>query len=223
MKNAIAYYRVSTARQGESGLGLEAQVSSVKQFCTEHGYTLGREFTEIESGKRNDRPILAEAIKHANKEGVTLVIAKLDRLARSVAFIATLMETKVEFRAADVPEANRLLLHILAAVGEAEAKAISDRTKAALSAAKARGVKLGASNPACRNLTAEAGLAGAASVRKAAKARDATMLPEIMALRAKGASYSEIAEALNAAGHTTPSGGSLSVMSVFRILKRNAR
>lgn len=138
----VSYIRVSTQRQGSSGLGLSAQRSAVQQFCKQHGSTMVREFREVESGRNNDRAVLHEAIAYAKRAKATLLIAKLDRLARNVAFIANLMESGIEFRACDVPEANRLLLHIMAAVAEAEAKAISDRTRVALQAAKERGRRL---------------------------------------------------------------------------------
>src|SRR5271155_3430985 len=139
----ISYLRVSTARQGESGLGLEAQRDAVTGYLNGGDWTLVREVVEVESGKRNDRPAIAEALSLCRLHNATLVIAKLDRLARNVHFISSLMESGVEFVAVDFPQANRLTVHILAAVAEHEAAMISARTKAALGAAKARGVKLG--------------------------------------------------------------------------------
>ena len=139
----VSYLRVSTARQGTSGLGLEAQRAAVAGFLNGGDWTLVQEVLEVESGKRNDRPALATALKLCRKHRATLVIAKLDRLARNVAFISNLMESGVEFVAVDMPQANRFVVHILAAVAEQEAEAISKRTKAALAAAKARGTKLG--------------------------------------------------------------------------------
>jgi DNA invertase Pin-like site-specific DNA recombinase len=138
----VSYLRVSTARQGASGLGLEAQRSAVAGYPQGEDWTLVREVVEIENGKRNDRPALAEALRLCRRQRATLVIAKLDRLARNVVFIATLMEEKVPFVAVDMPSANDLTVHILAAVAQDEAKRISDRTKAALTAAKVRGTKL---------------------------------------------------------------------------------
>ena len=136
----VAYYRVSTQRQGRSGLGLEAQQTLVRDFLNGGDWRLVAEVTEVEIGKRNDRPKLAEALKLCRLHGAVLVIAKLDRLARNVAFISNLMESGVEFHAVDFPHANRLTVHILAAVAEHEAKMISERTKAALAAANRRGV-----------------------------------------------------------------------------------
>jgi DNA invertase Pin-like site-specific DNA recombinase len=138
----VCYLRVSTDRQGQSGLGLEAQRKAVLDFRNGGQWKLADEFVEVESGKRSDRPQLAAALA-CKRLKARLVVAKLDRLARNVAFISRLMERGVEFVAADMPFANKLTIHILAAVAEHEREAISARTKAALAAAKARGVKLG--------------------------------------------------------------------------------
>lgn len=141
--NFVAYYRVSTAKQGESGLGLEAQKAAVLQYLNGGDWTLLEEFVEIESGKRKNRPQLNAALALCRKKKATLVIAKLDRLARNLHFISGLMESRIEFLAVDNPTANRLTVQILAAVAEEEARAISVRTKAALASAKARGITLG--------------------------------------------------------------------------------
>jgi DNA invertase Pin-like site-specific DNA recombinase len=139
----VAYYRVSTAKQGKSGLGRDAQVRAVHDYLNGGEWELVGEFEEVETGKKSDRPELAKALAAAKRHKATLVIAKLDRLARNVHFISGLMETKVKFVACDMPEATPFMLHIYAAVAEQEARAISARTKAALAAAKVRGVKLG--------------------------------------------------------------------------------
>src|ERR1700710_103004 len=139
----VSYLRVSTVRQGASGPRREAQRAAVAGFLNTGDWTLVEEVLEVESGKRKDRPALAAALKLCRKHKATLVIAKLDRLARNVAFISNLMESGVEFVAVDMPQANRFVVHILAAVAEQEAEAISKRTKAALAAAKARGTQLG--------------------------------------------------------------------------------
>jgi DNA invertase Pin-like site-specific DNA recombinase len=139
----VAYYRVSTDRQGRSGLGLEAQRSAVEDFLNGGRWHLVGEFTEVESGKRNSRPELLKAMALCRKRKAKLVIAKLDRLSRNVAFIAALMESKVEFVAVDNPHATKLTIHILSAVAEHEREMIAARTKAALQAAKRRGVRLG--------------------------------------------------------------------------------
>src|ERR1700755_90925 len=144
----VAYYRVCTAAQGRSGLGLEAQRSAVEGYCRGRDCQLLSEFTEVESGKRNDRPELAKALHHAKVTGATLVIAKLDRLSRNVAFLAALQESGTRFVCADMPEANERTIHIMAAVAQAERKMISQRTRDALAAAKARGAVLGNPNGA---------------------------------------------------------------------------
>jgi DNA invertase Pin-like site-specific DNA recombinase len=133
----VGYYRVSTAKQGASGLGLEAQREAVRRHATSARGVIVANFTEIESGKRNDRPQIAAALAACRARKATLVIAKLDRLARNVAFISNLMESGVDFVACDNPNANRLTIHILAAIAEHERAMISERTKAALAAAKA--------------------------------------------------------------------------------------
>jgi len=144
MKRAVAYYRVSTKRQGRSGLGLKAQQTAIKNFVAYNGYAVDHNFVEIESGKVNKRPVLQRAIKSCKENKATLLIAKLDRLSRSVRFISTLMESGVKFKIVDNPDATKLLIHILAAVAEDERDKISQRTKEALQAAKARGVIIGA-------------------------------------------------------------------------------
>src|SRR3954471_20698344 len=138
----VAYYRVSTERQGRSGLGLEAQQQAVRSYLNGGSWRLVAEVVEVESGKRSDRPKLSEALRLAKLHRATLIIAKLDRLARNVAFVSSLMESGVEFTAVDFPQANRLTIHVLAAVAEHEVAMISARTKAALAAAKARGTPL---------------------------------------------------------------------------------
>ena len=144
MKKAITYYRVSTERQGESGLGLEAQEKTVRDFAKANQYEVQGEFIEVESGKKNDRPLLIEALEHCKREKAVLLIAKLDRLGRNLAFISQLMESGVEFKAVDNPFASKLVVHIMAAFAEHERDQISERTTAALKAAKNRGVVLGA-------------------------------------------------------------------------------
>src|SRR5829696_4003827 len=139
----ISYLRVLTDRQGRSGLGVEVQRKAVEDYLNGGSWTLVAEFVEVESGKRNDRPKLQEALRMCRLHGAKLVIAKMDRLARNVALISNLMESGADFVAVDFPQANRLTVHILAAVAEHEAEAISTRIKEALAAAKARGKKLG--------------------------------------------------------------------------------
>jgi DNA invertase Pin-like site-specific DNA recombinase len=143
MKTAIAYYRVSTDQQGKSGLGLEAQREAVRLFAEREGYQVTAHYTEIESGKKNKRPQLLVALDQCRKKKATLIIAKLDRLGRNVAFIANLMESRVQFKAVDNPHADELMIHLLAAFAQHERKQISTRTKDALQAAIRRGVRLG--------------------------------------------------------------------------------
>ena len=193
----IAYFRVSTDRQGQSGLGLEAQREAVEHFLQGRGDVL-EHFTEVESGRKRDRPELSAALQACRFHQATLVIAKLDRLARNVHFISGLMESGVEFVAVDMPEANRLTLHIMAAFAEHEREQISQRTKAALQAAKARGVRLGSPDPG-------KGAAIRAQVLQAKADRFARhLLPLIQTLQAQGiTSYHGLAAALNARGVRT--------------------
>ncbi|MBD2703330.1 recombinase family protein [Spirosoma sp. BT702] len=144
MQPAIAYYRVSTDQQGKSGLGLDAQMEAVRQFAEREHYQVTAHFTEIESGKKNKRPQLLAALEQCRKKKAMLIIAKLDRLGRNVAFIANLMESRVQFKAVDNPHADELMIHLLAAFAQHERKQISKRTTEALQAAKRRGQVLGA-------------------------------------------------------------------------------
>src|SRR5712691_6826905 len=181
----IAYLRVSTDKQGHSGLGIEAQRKAVSDYLDGGNWQLLAEHVEIESGKRSDRPQLTAALAHAKATGAMIVIAKLDRLARNVAFISNLMESGVEFVAVDMPMANRLTVHVLAAVAEHEREAISARTKAALAAAKARGQKLGNPNGA-RALRGLSNAPAIAAVRASADRHMAQVLPVVSAIRADG-------------------------------------
>jgi DNA invertase Pin-like site-specific DNA recombinase len=197
----VTYLRVSTARQGASGLGLEAQRATVEAFAKVNGGSVVGEYVEVESGKRSDRPELAKALEAARKARATLLIAKLDRLARNVAFIANLMDARVDFTACDQPFASRLTLHILAAVAEDEARRTSQRTKDALAAAKARGVKLG--SPVAAQTAATARAAKSAYAVKA----NATTRAVIDDLRRAGIStLTGIAKALEVRGVRTPTG-----------------
>jgi DNA invertase Pin-like site-specific DNA recombinase len=219
----ISYLRVSTARQGVSGLGIEAQRESVLNFLNGGRWTLVQEVVEIESGKRNDRPAIAEALRLCRLHRATLVIAKLDRLARNVHFISSLMESGVEFIAVDFPQANRLTVHILAAVAEHEAKMISDRTKSALAAAKARGVELGGRRGKLERMPAMAAKGNKASavVRRAIAAkRNEDLMPVIREVLESGdASPKQIADALNVRGITAARGGTWSAVQVRRVLE----
>jgi DNA invertase Pin-like site-specific DNA recombinase len=196
MQGFVAYYRVSTDRQGQSGLGLDAQRAAVAGFVGAR--ELVAEFTEVESGKRKDRPQLAAALELCRRQRTMLVIAKLDRLARNVAFIANLMESGVEFVAVDMPSTNKLTLHILAAVAEHEREMISQRTRAALAQARKRGVKLGRPDgDTCHMHKARS--AKVAAFR-------ATMLPDVRRLIGQGMSQRRIAAELNHRGLTMYAG-----------------
>jgi DNA invertase Pin-like site-specific DNA recombinase len=230
MKRIVAYYRVSTKKQGVSGLGLEGQKAAVAELAKRRAANLLSEYTEIESGKRKDRPELAKALAHARRSKATLVVAKLDRLARNVAFLSALMESNADFVACDMEHANRLTIHILAAVAEAEAKAISERTKTALAAAKARGTKLGSSRPGHWDGREDARLRGAkkGSVvakkarSEAADAAYADLYGRLKELRADGQTLRQIADDLNSEGHTTRRGKPWSPTQVLRVIQRAA-
>jgi DNA invertase Pin-like site-specific DNA recombinase len=219
--NFVAYYRVSTQRQGRSGLGLEAQRAAVQEYLNGGNWRIVAEYTEVESGKRKDRPKLADALKACRVHGAKLIIAKLDRLARNVAFVSNLMESGVDFEAVDFPQANRLTIHILAAVAEHEARAISERTKAALAAAKRRGTKLGGYRAGAK-LTAKARMAGCKARKESADAKAADLAPIIKELQAAGAtSLRAIAAGLNEQGIPTANGeGDWQAVQVSRVLAR---
>jgi DNA invertase Pin-like site-specific DNA recombinase len=213
----IAYVRVSTQRQGISGLGLAAQQSAIAEFCRANGLTLLKEYREVESGRKDDRPVLRQAIAQAKAAKGLLLIAKLDRLARDVHFISGLMK-QVDFRACDYPDDDAFILHIRAAVAEDEARRISQRTKDALQAAKRKGKKLGASNPACRNLTRSAARKGAKSNALRAQVANAEATAIIRSL--KHLSLAAIASELDARGIFTRTGRTWSAMQVSRLLAR---
>jgi DNA invertase Pin-like site-specific DNA recombinase len=228
MAGIIAYFRVSTVKQGASGLGLEGQAAAVESFATRIDKPIVARYTEIESGRNSARPELAKALAHARRSKGTLCVAKLDRLSRDVEFLAKVMNSGADFVACDNPAANRLTLHILSAVAESEARAISERTKAALQAAKARGAKLGSARLGHWDGREEARLAGlmkartvAAAVRteRAAQAY-ADLQPTMAELRAKGMTLAAIAVELNKQGHTTRRGRPWNPVQVARVLER---
>lgn len=230
MKPVICYYRVSTKRQGESALGLEGQEAAVRDYAERNGGKILRGYTEVESGKRADREELRKAISHAKRAKATLVVAKLDRLARNVAFTSALMESGVDFVACDNPHANRLTIHILAAVAEDEARRISERTKSALAAAKRRGTKLGSSRQGHwdglehrRQAGAKLGAKRSAEAnRQAANEAYEDILPTIREHRDAGLSLRKIADELNSEGYTTRRGKPWNPMQVRNVLARFA-
>lgn len=212
----IAYYRVSTDKQGQSGLGLEAQKEAVRAFLAGKGWPPLAEFVEVESGRKADRSQLAAALAACRLHKATLVIAKLDRLARNAAFLLNLRDAGVDFVACDMPDANRLTVGIMALVAEDEADRISARTKAALQAAKARGVKMGGFRG---YVPTEEDRAKAAQAKRE-KAKREDLLPVVEAIKAEGiASMTGIAKALNERGIPTAKGGQWQAVQVQRMLK----
>lgn len=205
----VSYHRVSTDKQGASGLGLEAQQEAVAQYLNGGDWELVGEFVEVESGKRDrNRPKLYEALELCHHEKATLVIAKLDRLARNVHFISGLLEAGVEFVAVDNPHATKFMVHMLAAFAEHERDQISVRTKAALAAAKARGVRLGKN--------------GAVLARQNAAAADnhaRRVGADVQRLR-RGRSVRQLVDALNRENVPTSNGGPWHASTVHRLLKR---
>jgi DNA invertase Pin-like site-specific DNA recombinase len=224
----IGYIRVSTKQQGESGLGLEAQQAALEAYRAGVKGQFIKIYREVESGKRADRPEIRKALAHAKRAGAVVVIAKLDRLSRNVAFTANLMEAGADFVACDNPTANKLTIHILAAVAEDEARRISERTIAALAAYKARGGVLGSHRPGAPQITREAARRGSARAaelrREQAAAAVADLAGEIVELRATGrVSLRQIAEYLHSEGHTTPRGARWTATQVWRVLERSGK
>ena len=207
----VAYYRVSTDKQGRSGLGLEAQTTAIGDYARRYRGELLASFQEVETGKRNDRPELLKALALCRQKKAVLVIAKLDRLSRNVAFIANLMESRVEFIACDMPQANKLTLHIMAAMAQHEREATSKRTKEALAAARARGQKLGSPCPGNAQATA-------ARSQQARQFRE-SVSPLARQLRDRGLTLRAIAEELNQRHVKTCNDRVWYAASVSRLLK----
>jgi DNA invertase Pin-like site-specific DNA recombinase len=211
----IAYYRVSTDKQGESGLGLEAQRTDVRRFIQPENIDL--ELTEIESGKKAQRPVLNQAIELCRKHGATLLIAKLDRLARNVSFVSMIMKSGIKFIAVDMPSATELTIHIYSAIAEDEAKRISKRTKDALAVKKAQGITLGSP----QNLTKVAREKAVISIKSKALNNENNIRAKAMInlLKGQGHTLQTIANKLNASGFKTSKGGQFAPMQVKRLLK----
>lgn len=216
----VAYLRVSTAKQGRSGLGLEAQRESVRRFVRERGgRIIAPEFVEVETGKRDSRPELEKALKRCRATGATLVVAKLDRLSRNAAFLMTLRDSGVQFVAADLPEANTMTVGVMAVVAQHEREAISARTKAALAAAKARGVKLGGMRQGAADI-AKYQRRGVEAAQAKAAARLEDVADDLRELAAEGLSLNAIARALNEREVRTSRGGAWTATAVRRALAR---
>ncbi|EUC21469.1 recombinase family protein [Paraburkholderia hospita] len=216
----VAYYRVSTQKQGASGLGLEAQQAAVMAYLNGGAWELIAEFTEVETGKGanplDKRPELRAALALCKKHGATLVIAKLDRLARNVHFVSGLLETGCDFVAADMPQANKVMIQMHAVMSEWERDQISKRTKDALAAAKVRGVKLGAAGPMNLRPNVEAR-------QKAADAFARSLSNVLAGFKAAGLSQRSMVAELNALGVKTARGGQWSQVQLQRVLVRTAR
>ncbi|ACH38757.1 resolvase-like serine recombinase [Citrifermentans bemidjiense Bem] len=219
----ISYLRVSTDKQGKAGLGIEAQRASITSYLNGGTWELLQEYVEVESGKTSDRPQLQEALKACKRTGAALVIAKLDRLSRDPDFLGTLMKSDIEFIACDMPDANKFMVRIMAALAEKEREMISERTKAALKAAKTRGVKLGKPENATPEGRAK-GIAQSLEKRQEKASRfTAEVLPLILEHKAQGQSLRGIADVLNCSSVLTASGksGAWTASAVKVILDRS--
>lgn len=222
MKTIVQYVRVSTQKQGRSGLGLEAQQEALRLHKKQTGARVLATYKEVETGKTADRPELQRAIAHARRSGATLVVAKLDRLARNAAFLLQLQASGLPMVFLDMPGANEFTVGVMALVAQHEARLISERTKAALQAYKRRGGLLGGSLPQCRNLSERAKARGrkAANKMNAGKAREAyaDLRPTLLEWQQAGLSQQAIADRLNEQGHTTRRGKPWSQAQVRRVL-----
>ncbi|MEJ1242122.1 recombinase family protein [Chryseolinea sp. T2] len=218
----ISYYRVSTKKQGDSTLGLAAQKKAVQDFITgDKRRELIAEYTEVESGKNDARPQLQKAIDHAKKAKATLLIAKLDRLSRNVSFVFTLRDTKVDFKALDLPDANTLTVGIFATIAQHEREITSQRTKAALAVLKAKGVRLGSPE----NMTHKAQKLGGKVSRENAKTHKNNLqaLELINDKLKSGWTYQEIADRLNKLEYKTSLGNPFKAITVRKLLERSER
>lgn len=216
MNRYVAYLRVSTEKQGAQGYGLSAQRQAIQNYLSGNTSELLEEFVEVESGKKNDRPELLRAINRCKNSRATLIIAKLDRLSRNVAFIANLMDAGIDFTACDNPYANRLTIHILAAIAEHEREMISLRTKEALAAAKVKGVRLGG----CRGTTVTDAMRHRSVATRRARSGEyaANVLPVVLEHLDAGHSLNGTARILNQKKIVTINGGKWTATSVKRVL-----
>lgn len=226
MKRIVVYYRVSTDKQERSGLGIEGQKEAVKQYAKRTDCKVLARYTETESGKNSDRPQFARAVAHARRSRATLVVAKLDRLARNLAFLDELQRSRLNFVALDCEHANKAMLQMMMVMAEWEVDQISARTKSALAARRERGLPLGAENPRCRNMTTKAmkqgRKLGAESNRTAADEAYADILPDMCEWREQGDTLQAIADRLNSDGHTTRTGRDWTPGTVSNVLRRAA-
>jgi DNA invertase Pin-like site-specific DNA recombinase len=221
-RHYVTYVRVSTQRQGRSGLGLDAQRAAVKGYLEHHNGLELATFTEVESGKLNERPQLAAALRRCRQTRATLLVAKLDRLSRNAAFLLSLRDAGVRFVAADMPDMNETVVGILAVIAQHERQAISDRTRAALAAAKRRGVRLG--NPHLKAGTKAAAKVAMQAAQLVAKGRAEELRDVVMDARAQGCvSLRQLADHLNGLGVQTPRGGTWAAASVSRLLVQLGR
>lgn len=217
-RNYVTYYRVSTQRQGRSGLGLDAQRAAVRGFLASNGGTELATYREVESGKNNDRPQLAAALKRCRQTRATLLVGKLDRLSRNAAFLLSLRHAGVRFVAADMPDMNETVVGIMAVLAQHEREAISERTRAALAAAKARGVQLG--NPRLQPGTRRSALAASVVNADRAMARALELRDVIDDARQSGCdTLREIAAHLNGLSIATARGSNWTPVAVQRVLR----
>ena len=219
----VAYYRVSTQKQGQSGLGLEAQQKAVQEFLQQHHGTVIAEFKEVESGKNDNRPEFNKAADYCELANAVLLVAKLDRLSRDLHFVTSLQKRGISFKLADMPEIDNLTIHILAAMAEHEARMISQRTRVALQVAKERGVQLG--NPHLdlqRNLSVESATATRTAAQRQWRAKVFKILDHLEQVEGLS-TCKEIAEALNLLGLTTNRGGTYSAAIVSRLRLQRSR
>jgi DNA invertase Pin-like site-specific DNA recombinase len=217
LKHYVTYFRVSTQKQGRSGLGLDAQRAAVRNYLDSHHGTELASFTEIESGKVNDRPQLAAALRRCKQTRATLLVAKLDRLSRNAAFLLSLRDSGVRFVAADMPDMNETVVGIMAVIAQAERQAISDRTRAALDAAKRRGIKLG--NPRLRPGTKATAQVATEAAQAIAQTRAEELREVIADARDVGCeSLRQLAAHLNGLSIQTPRGGQWAAASISRLL-----